>query len=104
MVEDIVKWFRPTKRARSAIERLQPMSNTLADGIQILTSAKGTFIIYWAVATQREGAVDRLQQVLPPGWVVTLTDRHITQDQVAALNLCPGGVRQLKYALMEVKP
>jgi hypothetical protein len=74
------------------------MSNTIAGGIYVVAASRGSMTVYWAVATLEAEAVATVQQVLPPGWIATLTDRRLTPDQVAALRLRRGGVRQLKAA------
>ena len=74
------------------------MINTFAGGVQVVAAIKcGGGVEYWAAATLREAAESTVQQLLPPGWTSALTDRHLTTQQVAALNLRPGGVRKLKY-------
>lgn len=73
------------------------MPNALADGIYVVASSKGNMTVYWAAATEQADAVGTVQQRLPPGWTAVLTDRRLTPDEIASLNLRPGGVRQLKF-------
>lgn len=73
------------------------MANMPADSIHVVATSKGNMTVYWAAATTQAEAVAVVQQRLPPGWTAILTDRQLTPDQVAALNLRPGGVRQLKF-------
>jgi hypothetical protein len=40
-----------------------------------------------AVATRREAAVWTVQDLVAPGWTAALTDRRLTQGQVAELEL-----------------
>jgi hypothetical protein len=72
------------------------MGNTLAGGVQIVAATKGDKTVYWAAAVPREKAVETVRPMLAPGWTATLTDIHLTPAQIAALNLRPNGVRELK--------
>jgi hypothetical protein len=73
------------------------MADTSADGVYVLAATKGGEVEYWAVATRREAAVWTVQDLVAPGWTAALTDRHLTQGQVADLKLRPNGARKLKY-------
>ena len=72
------------------------MANVLAEGVYVVATSKGNMTVYWAAATELAEAVDTVQQRLPPGWTAVLTDRRLTPDEIASLQLRPGGVRQLK--------
>ena len=67
------------------------------DSICVVATSKGNMTVYWAAATEQTQAVAIVQQRLPPGWSVVLTDRQLTPDEIASLKLRPGGVRQLKF-------
>jgi hypothetical protein len=58
------------------------MANTYAGGIYVVAATKD--------------AAFAVKEMLPPGWACTVTDRHLTPDQVAELNLRANGVRKLK--------
>jgi hypothetical protein len=72
------------------------LPNTYAGGVHVVRAIGDGQTRYWAVATRREQAILEVQQLLPPGWIASITERHLTPDQVAALNMHPGSVRELK--------
>jgi hypothetical protein len=74
------------------------MAGTFADDVYVLAATKGGEVEYWAVATRREAEVWAMRDLAAPGWTAALTDRHLTQGQVAELKLRPNGARKLKYA------
>ena len=71
------------------------MSNSVAGGIHVVSATDGETTHLWAVATPRERAVAAIQPMLDAGWVVTLTNRLLTPDEAASLNLRPGDVRRI---------
>jgi hypothetical protein len=72
------------------------MTNTSAAGIYVIAATKGSEVEYWAAAAPRDQALDAVQLMLAPGWTASaVTERNVTPDQVAALNLHPGDVRKL---------
>jgi hypothetical protein len=72
------------------------MANTYAGGIYVVAATKDGKTEYWAAATPRAKAASAVKEMLPPGWACTVTDRHLTPDQVAELNLRANGVQKLK--------
>jgi hypothetical protein len=72
------------------------MANTYAGGIYVVVATKDGETEYWAAATHRAKAASAVKEILPPGWTGTVTDRLLTPDQVAGLNLRANGVRKLK--------
>jgi hypothetical protein len=80
------------------------MSNTIVIGIRVVAAAKADDVEYWAVAAPRDSAVSTVQNLLAIGWKVALTERRITRDQVAALNLRPGDVCKLKEPPRLLRP
>lgn len=71
------------------------MGNEYAGGIHVVAVTRDDKTEYWAVATRESEAVSTVQALLAPGWKASLTNRRLSTDQVAALKLRPGGVRQL---------
>jgi hypothetical protein len=71
--------------------------NTFAGSVHVVRATGDGQTKFWAAATRHEQAVLEVQQLLPPGWIATITERHLTPDQVAALNMRPGSVHELKY-------
>jgi hypothetical protein len=74
------------------------MGHDYAADIYVVAATKDGAVEYWAAAMPRWEAEMLIEQLLAPGWMVALTDRRLTTGQVAALNLLPGGARQLKAA------
>lgn len=64
--------------------------------IFVVISTRGDTTLHWAAATRSEDAVTAVELLLGPGWTVVLTERHITPEQAAALNLRDNEVRELK--------
>jgi hypothetical protein len=77
------------------------MGNEYAAGIYVVAATKDGAIQYWAAATPRRAAEKLIEQLLAPGWMVAPTDRRLSTDQLAALNLRPGGARQLEAELRD---
>lgn len=73
------------------------MGNAYAASVSVVAATKGGRTEFWAAATSRDAAVAAVQEQLPPGWIPSLTNRYLTPDQVAELNLRPNGVRKLNY-------
>lgn len=66
--------------------------------VHIVAATMDSQTEYWVAATQREEAVEAVQQLLAPGWTATLSaDRRISPAQVSVLHLRPNGVRKLRY-------
>jgi hypothetical protein len=84
----------------NANDMVVAMTDKLAGSIYVVATSKGNMTVYWAAATSQADAVAIVQKRLPPGWTATLTDRQLTPDQVTALKLRPGDVRQLKFRAM----
>jgi flagella basal body P-ring formation protein FlgA len=84
----------------NANDMVVAMTDKLAGSIYVVATSKGNMTVYWAAATQQSEAVAIVQKRLPPGWTAILTDRQLTPDQVTALKLRPGDVRQLKFRAM----
>jgi hypothetical protein len=80
------------------------MTHTIAARIRVVAVANAGEVEYWAVATPREAAVSTVQQLLDPGWKVTLTERRVLREQAAALNLRPGDVSKLKQPPRLLRP
>jgi hypothetical protein len=49
----------------------------------------------WVAAAKPDQAVTLVLCAVPEGWTAATTDRHLTPEQEALLNLTPGEVRQL---------
>jgi hypothetical protein len=84
----------------NANDMVVAMTDKLAGSIYVVATSKGNMTVYWAAATSQADAVAIVQKRLPPGWTAILTDRQLTPDQVTALKLRPGDVRQLKFRAM----
>lgn len=52
-------------------------------------------IYLWAAALPRDQAVAAVLKAVPRGWYAKLTDRRLTQDQLARLRLRPGDVKPI---------
>jgi hypothetical protein len=50
---------------------------------------------YWAAATTREEAVDRILDQVPEGWTARLMDDCGNAEQAALAGMKPGEVREL---------
>jgi hypothetical protein len=73
------------------------MRDRWAGDVHIVAATKDSQTEYWVAATRREEAVAAVQQLLVPGWTVSLTDRRISPAQASVLHLRPNGVRKLRY-------
>jgi hypothetical protein len=62
----------------------------------VSATAKGAERL-WAVALPRENAIEAIKQRVGPEWQLALTNRRLTVEEIAVLELCRGGVRRLKY-------
>jgi hypothetical protein len=73
------------------------MGDSLADSFYVVARSTGNMTVNGAAAAKQAEAAASVQQRIPPGWTAILTERRLTSDQVASLELRPGGVRQLKF-------
>jgi hypothetical protein len=48
----------------------------------------------WLAATSRDEALDRVLDAIPEGWTVSLIQRQLGPELVAAFNMMVGEVRQ----------
>lgn len=71
------------------------MGRRLVGGIYIVQALKDGVTEYWAAATLLENAVAAVEQKLGPGWIVTLTDRRLTNQRLSILKMLPNTVRKL---------
>ena len=51
---------------------------------------------FWVAATSRDEAVSRVLDCVPEGWAASLLDQRLEADEVTALNLQSGDVRELR--------
>jgi hypothetical protein len=49
----------------------------------------------WAAATPREQAVSRVLEAVPEGWAAALLSNKLEAQEMEALNLQPGEVREI---------
>jgi hypothetical protein len=75
------------------------MSTIGTADVHVVIATDGENTHYWAAAVPRPEAAPAVQLLLGAGWTATLTDKHLTPDQVAALDLAAGDVREFKGAL-----
>jgi hypothetical protein len=66
-------------------------------GIYVVAATSGSETRYWAAAMPQNRAVDEVQRLLPSGWRVILTDRHLTPERIAELGIHSNSVRELKF-------
>jgi hypothetical protein len=71
------------------------MRRRLVGGIYIVQAARDGVTEYWAAATLQEKAVAAVEKELGPGWIVTLTDRRLTNQRLSILKMLPNTVRKL---------
>jgi hypothetical protein len=71
------------------------MRNRVSGGIYVVEAMKDGAVEYWAAATLRENAVAAVAKQLGPEWVVTLTDRRLTNQRLSILKMLPNTVRKL---------
>ena len=71
------------------------MPRHLVGGIYIVQAVSGDVTEYWAAATLQENAVAAVEKELGPGWIVTLTDRRLTNQRLSTLKMLPNTVRKL---------
>jgi hypothetical protein len=71
------------------------MRRVLVGGIYIVRAKKDATVEYWAAATLQENAVAAVERELGPGWIVTLTDRRLTNQRLSILKMLPNTVRKL---------
>jgi hypothetical protein len=71
------------------------MGKHYAGGIYVLAASKDGKTDYWVAATKPKEATVAVQLALGPAWKVRLTDRRLTPNQVAELQLRPDEVRRL---------
>jgi hypothetical protein len=72
------------------------MSNIIVSDIQVVGATDGEITHYFAAAVPRDKAEATVQGMLDEGWAATLTNRHLTLDQAAKLNIRPGQVKRLE--------
>ena len=51
---------------------------------------------FWVAATSRDEAVSRVLDCIPEGWAASLLDQSLEPNEVAALNIQSGNVRELR--------
>lgn len=65
--------------------------------VYIVEAEKDGALHYWAAATPPENATRAVRQQVGGGWQVRLTDRVLTAQQVASLNVPAGRVHRIKF-------
>lgn len=71
------------------------MADTNADEVQVVAATNGETTVCWAAVPKDEAAA-AVQAILAAGWCATLTNKHLTTDQVSSLKLSPGELRELR--------
>jgi hypothetical protein len=66
-------------------------------GVYVVAAAKGGETRYWAAAVPQHRAVDEVARQLANGWHLTLTDRHLTPEQIAELKIRSNTVQELHF-------
>jgi hypothetical protein len=66
-------------------------------GVYVVAAAKGGETRYWAAAVPQHCAVDEVARQLANGWHLTLTDRHLTPEQIAELKIRSNTVQELNF-------
>jgi phage replication-related protein YjqB (UPF0714/DUF867 family) len=72
-------------------ERIDDMTETFVDGLQVVVATKGREHQYLVAVTTRKKAATVVRKRLKDGWKATLTDKQITVRQAHKLNLRPNG-------------
>ena len=54
---------------------------------------------FWAAATPRDEAVDRVLDAIPEGWTARLLDEQMSANECTILNISPGEVREWRRAI-----
>jgi len=73
------------------------MGKIFAAGVQVVRVTNRLREQYWAAAVPREKAVEAVLEVAAPGSRGMLTNRRLTPEQVAELELRANEVRELKH-------
>lgn len=60
--------------------------------VRVTTDAREVQI--WLAATSREEALDRVLDAIPEGWAVSLIQRGLAAEHVAALDMTVGEIRR----------
>jgi hypothetical protein len=71
------------------------MRNRVSGGIYVVEAMKDGAVEYWAAATLRENAVAAVAKQLESEWIVTLTERRLTNQRLSILKMLPNTVRKL---------
>jgi hypothetical protein len=71
------------------------MRMRLVGGIYVVQAMKDDVVEYWAAATLEQNAVAAVEKELGPGWIITLTDRRLTNQRLSILKMLPNTVRKL---------
>jgi hypothetical protein len=71
------------------------MRRVLVDGVYVVQAKKDDVLAYWVAATLQKNAVAAVEKELGPGWIVTLTDRRLTNQRLSILKMLPSAVRKL---------
>jgi hypothetical protein len=71
------------------------MRRRLVGGVYIVQAMKDGVTEYWAAATLQENAVGAVEKAIGSGWIVTLTDRRLTNQRLSILKMLPNTVRKL---------
>jgi hypothetical protein len=71
------------------------MRRRLVGGIYVVQAMKDDVVEYWAAATLEQNAVAAVEKELGPGWIITLTDRRLTNQRLSILKMLPNTVRKL---------
>jgi hypothetical protein len=70
--------------------------NKFARGIHVVMAMKDGVTEYWAVATHRDDAIAAIRSQVHPDWILVLTERRLTREQVVELKLRHNSVRKLE--------
>jgi hypothetical protein len=66
--------------------------------IYIVEASKEDEVQYWAAATLPENATRAVLDHLGQDWSAKLTDRQLSSEYAALLEVPPGRVRRIRYA------
>jgi hypothetical protein len=73
------------------------MGSEYAGGIHVIVATKDDKTEYWAAAFPKSRSLEEVRKLVAPGWRLTLTDKRLTRQQAAELNMRAYSVRQLKF-------
>jgi len=72
------------------------MANTYAGGVHLVeVTTDDREHQLWVAATPREEAVNQVLDAVPEGWAAALSSNRLTPQQVEALALRPGEIREI---------